>query len=228
MAYESPTYQGFTNLDGSFQYAEGETVCFAIGDTVLGEVTGRAQVTPFDLAGSAVVTGINITWALEGDERFQTVINLAVFLQSLDHDADPENGIQIRPGVAALFRGMSLDVSQHWRAFQNESKLRHALEQANTKHRFSEAHGIVKPIGALEHLYAALEINARTVGVTVLRNEDGDGNPGRIERFQYDASGNMIRHDDGTPDAFETWLAPSASGKCSPARSAHQPGSAER
>ncbi len=46
VTYETPTQQGVTGLDGSFQYEEGETVRFMIGNTLLGEVTGRAQVTP--------------------------------------------------------------------------------------------------------------------------------------------------------------------------------------
>ena len=90
-----------TGLDGSFQYEEGETVRFIIGNTLLGQVTGQEQVTPFDLAGSPVLTGIDITWGLqdvvngslfsEADtdvDPFQAVINVAVLLQSLDHDGD--------------------------------------------------------------------------------------------------------------------------------------------
>ncbi len=205
VAYESPSYQGFTNLDGSFEYAQGETVRFLIGDTVLGEVVGRAEVTPFDLAGSAVVTGIDITWALEGeDDPFRAVINLAVLLHSLDHDADPDNGIQISPDVAALFRGVSLNLSQHWRSFQMEPRLRHALGQANREQRFNEAHGIVKPAVALEHLYAALAIDPQTVGVTVRTNGDGADDSAFTEHWQYDANGNVTRHESETL-GFESW-----------------------
>lgn len=210
VAWETPTQRGVTGLDGSFQYEKGETVRFKIGDTLLGKVTGQAQVTPFDLAASPVVTGTNINWALEDEgegevDPFQAVVNIAVFLQTLDHDADPENGLQIRPGVAALFQGVNLDMGQHWRAFQKESTLHSAIGQANRKHRFSVAHGLVKPAAALEHLYQALDIDAHTVGISWLKIEGRDGNPERTERFQYDASGNMIRHDDGTPDAVESW-----------------------
>jgi hypothetical protein len=224
VAYETPTQQGVTGLDGSFQYGEGETVRFMIGSTLLGEVTGQAQVTPFDLAGSAVVTGINITWALEDEpvdsfpyprvvadepltevNPFQGVINITVLLQSLDEDGNPENGIMIRPGVAALFRGLSLDVSQHWELFRSDSTLHRAIGEANRKHRFSQVHGIVQPAVALDQLYGTLVIDPRTVGVTLLQNGGGDGIPAYTEHFKYDANGNMTRHDDGTPDAFETW-----------------------
>jgi YD repeat-containing protein len=204
VAYVTPTHESVTGPGGRFHYEEGESVRFMLGDTLLGEVIGQAQVTPFDLAGSAVVTGINITWALEDeDDLFHAVTNIAVFLQSLDYDADPENGIEIRPDVAALFQGVSLEMSQHWRAIQTEPRLRHALAQANSEQRFSEAHGIVKPAVALEHLYAALEISPRTVGVTVLKNEDEAGNSEFVENWQYDANGNVTLHYGAL--GFESW-----------------------
>lgn len=204
VAWETPTQQGVTGLDGSFQYRDGETVRFMIGDTELGKVTGREQVTPFELAGSAVVTGTSIAGVLE-DDPFVHAINIAVLLQSLDHDGDPGNGIQIRSGVAALFRGVSLNVTQRWESFRNESTLRHALGRANIQHRFSRPHGIVRPAVAAAVLYAALEIDARTFGLSRGQDEDSDGNPGHTERYQYGANGNLARHDDGTPDQFENW-----------------------
>ncbi|MCB1848797.1 MAG: hypothetical protein KDI04_15865, partial [Halieaceae bacterium] len=87
VAYTTPTQAGVTGLDGSFQYTPGERVRFAIGATELGEVAGGPTVTPFDLAGSPVLRGIRIAWALrDEDDPFQRVINLTVLLQSLDRD----------------------------------------------------------------------------------------------------------------------------------------------
>jgi YD repeat-containing protein len=197
VAWETPTQQGVTGSNGRFQYEEGETVRFMVGDTVLGEVTGQAQITPFDLASSPVLKGIHITWAVEDeDDPFQAVINIAVLLQSLDHDANPGNGIQIKAGVATLFQGVSLDVSQDWGSFQEASTLNRAMGQANRKRLFSEAHGVVKPAAALEHLYGALEIDARTLGVSRLQTRASDS-PEYLqeEHWQYDANGNVTRHE---------------------------------
>lgn len=206
VAYETPTQQGVTGQDGSFQYEEGETIRFRIGDTLLGEVTGREKVTPFELAGSAVVTGLDIYPALEDEQDpFQTVINITVLLQSLDRDAEPDNGIQISQGVAALFQGVELDVSQYWARFQNESTLRRAVAQANRGNLFSTSHWVVKPAAAAEQLYGSLGIVANTIGITLLQFKDENGNLTKTGRFQYDASGNLVRHDDGTADAFENW-----------------------
>jgi len=228
VAWQTPTQQGVTGLDGSFQYEEGETVRFMIGGTLLGEVTGQAKVTPFELAGSPVHTGIRIAWALQKNDKhdffdnfeigehvgpFDAVVNIAVFLQTLDHDADPENGIQIRPAVARLFRGVSLDLSQKWEDFLSQEweegrnepvQLRHALWKANTKGGFSVPHGIVKPAAALEHLYATLKIDARTLGLSLVQDEGGDGSLGDIERWQYDANGNVVRYEHDRL-GFESW-----------------------
>ena len=223
VTYETPTQQGVTGLDGSFQYEEGETVRFRIGDTVLGEAPGRERLTPFELAGSPVLQGLNITRAIRDEEHpFQAVINTAVLMQSLDHDANPANGIEIRQSVAALLRGVKLKLSEHWSTFQtfggmsiaeldrwepprNETPLRHALAAATRQHRFSVPHRIVRPQAALKRLYDTLEIDARLAGVNRLQIEDAGGNVVRTERFKYDARGYLTLHDDTTPEAFESW-----------------------
>jgi hypothetical protein len=204
VSWETTTQHGLTGLDGSFQYEEGETVRFTIGDALLGEVMTQEQVTPFYLSSSQAVTGTNLSAALE-DQSFEAAINIAVLLQSLDHDADQSNGIQIRAGVADLFRGVKLELKQHWASFQKASTLRRALGRANRQHRFSETHWVVKPAVAATDLYQALEVDPHTLGVSRGQNLGADGNPPHTERFQYDGAGNITRHDDGTPEQFENW-----------------------
>src|SRR5690606_2201341 len=70
---------GFTNDNGEFNFNEGETVKFYIGDVQLGdEIEAKERVTPLDLA-----------------ETENARINLMVFLQSLDGEGDHSDGIQI-------------------------------------------------------------------------------------------------------------------------------------
>jgi len=70
--YESGSLSGVTGNDGEFQYEEGNTIRFSIGDIVLGEtVKARAFMTPLDL-----VPG--------GTLDTPAVINIARLLQSLD------------------------------------------------------------------------------------------------------------------------------------------------
>jgi hypothetical protein len=225
VAYETATQQGVTGLDGSFQYEEGETVRFMIGATLLGEVTGQDQVTPFELAGSAVLIGIDIAWALMDDEDpFQTIVNLAVLLHSVDSDVDPTNGIEIRPSVANLLSKVKLDVrqradrslhasdpegetiylAQDWETFYSDPTFRHILGLANRKHRFSTPHGIVSPKEAMANLYNSVGIDPRIVGLTLKESRDPDNI--QFDRFTYEGGGNITRHESSDFDgAYETW-----------------------
>ena len=212
LAYETLTHQGVTGLDGGFQYEDGESVRFMLGDTLLGEVTGQAQITPFDLANSVVVTGMSaVTGALENeDDPFHTVINIAVLLQSLDQDADPNNSIEISPEVAALFQGVSIDLNQHWEIFLQEFKLRYALGQANALSLFSEPRGIVNPAPAVQHLYNTLAINAGTFGISLEESDwDGDGASQDSSSWHYDIGGNVTRREssggDGRLHGVDSW-----------------------
>ena len=94
--YQSGSVSGFTDIDGQFEYEEGEEVRFFVGDIALGEsVSGKSLVTPLDL-----VEG--------GDLGTTAVINIARLLQSLDADED-EATITIPAEVqSAAVRGNEL------------------------------------------------------------------------------------------------------------------------
>jgi len=83
---------GTTDADGRFECRKGDTVSFALGDIVLGSAECAATVTPLDLAG-----------------RTQGVSNRLLFLQILDDDDNPANGIRIPADVAAALAGKSID-----------------------------------------------------------------------------------------------------------------------
>ncbi|HIJ82926.1 MAG TPA: hypothetical protein HPQ00_01845 [Magnetococcales bacterium] len=73
---------GATDSKGQFTYVDGETVTFYLGSLPLGSTTARGVVTPSDL-----VVG--------GHTNHEEVVNLSRFLQTLDEDGDPDNGITI-------------------------------------------------------------------------------------------------------------------------------------
>jgi hypothetical protein len=103
---------GLTANGGQFSYGAGHSVTFKLGDVVLGVAPGAATVSPLDL-----VTGVV-------DETNENVINLARFLQTLDLDSDPTNGIEIDASVRQAAVGVTMDFSQSVADFQ-------ANEQAN-------------------------------------------------------------------------------------------------
>ena len=93
---------GLTTDDGEFSYVQPEsgtfieTVTFSIGDIVLGTVPGAAFVTAVELTSSFAPT-----------DRAAT--NMLVFIQSIDSDGDPTNGITISEATREAAVGRTLD-----------------------------------------------------------------------------------------------------------------------
>ena len=205
--YETAAHQGVTDSNGAFEFDPDEAIRFALGDTLLGEITARGQVTPFDLAGSPVLVGASAIGAAFESEQdpFHTVVNLTVLLHSLDSDGNPGNGIDIRPEVSALFEGVALDVSQHWKMFYYDASLRNVLAQANAQGLFSEPRGLVNIAYTMQALYGGLGLDAGLVGLSELhRDDNGDCQVDLAVYLHYDERGNVIRRDDGTSANYQT------------------------
>ena len=88
-AVEGLTYQsgsnspGTTDANGMFTYTVGETLTFSVGGVELGTLPdGAPVISPLDFGAAAE--------------------NIARFLQTLDADGDPSNGIDLTAAAAAL------------------------------------------------------------------------------------------------------------------------------
>lgn len=86
---------GVTNANGQFNYVAGDTVTFSVGQISLPSALAAATITPMDLAKT-------------NDSSNDIVLNILVFLQSLDEDGDPSNGIRI-PDAANAAATTSID-----------------------------------------------------------------------------------------------------------------------
>jgi hypothetical protein len=96
LRYKSGEHYGITDSEGNYGYIQGESVEFFIGGiTIATAVEAVARVTPYEL----------------GKGNTTTAMNIARFLQTLDNDANPDNGIQINDAVHDLAAGKSLDFS---------------------------------------------------------------------------------------------------------------------
>jgi hypothetical protein len=102
--FETPTQSGLTDVFGIFKYIGGETVSFSIGDILLGTSTGRTRLTPMDL--------------VPGDLNNPQVVNILRFVQSLDEDNNPDNGIRIPDAVSIRALGQTLDFSLSTAGFE--------------------------------------------------------------------------------------------------------------
>ncbi|MGK5090930.1 DUF1566 domain-containing protein [Deltaproteobacteria bacterium TL4] len=95
VVYVSGGQRGNTDEYGTFYYEEGNRVQFSVGGIVLGEGEAKSTVTPVDLVENAT------------DASNQAVTNIARFLQTLDDDGDPTNGITITPAVVIAIENVA-------------------------------------------------------------------------------------------------------------------------
>ena len=142
---------------GLFLFIEGATVSFSLGTTDLGETAAKERVTPFDLAGVTedAIGGCEVDGTLP-DNAFRIVHNVAVLLQTLDGDGDPENGIEISAEVAALFEDVNLNLDQAWEDFQEDADLLGVLAEANSANLFPQTRALRARVAALVALYRGI------------------------------------------------------------------------
>ena len=102
--YKTATQSGTTTALGQFNYVAGETVTFNVGSVTLPPTLAAATITPMSLANTT-------------DMGNNTVLNLLVFLQSLDDDGIAGNGIKI-PDTANAAATTSIDFNVSPAAFR--------------------------------------------------------------------------------------------------------------
>lgn len=168
---------GVTDATGAFDYAPGDTVTFSVGDVVIGEATGASLLTPVSLVPGAT------------DETDTTVTNIARFLQSLDDDGDPSNGITIDADVAIAAAGQSLDFSSA--NFDTDaSTLVEAMRDA--AYGIGDTGTLVDAVTAQAHLLGSLlcEYSGTFEGTYVHTAGPEVGNNGTWS-FSIDSDGNI-------------------------------------
>ena len=122
--YQTVTQSGVTDASGLFKYRPGESITFKIGDIVLGTVPGAAKVNPFDLAGvtQPPLSIVDIRQALKKIKQemadptllkptsFGVAASIATFLQTVDEDGNPDNGISIPAALHDFATGKTDDI----------------------------------------------------------------------------------------------------------------------
>ncbi|HHO75835.1 MAG TPA: hypothetical protein ENN05_05345 [Deltaproteobacteria bacterium] len=93
VTYITPEHRGTTNIDGIFDYEEGETITFLIAGIVLGRTLAKDVITPLDLVDNAE------------DVTDTAVTNICRLLLFLDTDGDPDNGIAIPEDLTRQLAG---------------------------------------------------------------------------------------------------------------------------
>ena len=89
LTYKTSTQSGVTTADGGFDFASGEQVRFSLGAINLPTAKASVIVTPLSMAPDNKLDSYEAT-------------NIAYFLQALDEDGDPTNGIKIPAALEKL------------------------------------------------------------------------------------------------------------------------------
>ncbi len=111
LTYVSGHTTGKTDAAGTFKYENGQAVTFKVGDITLATLWPKAVMTPVDLVTGAV------------DESNSTVSNIAIFLQSIDDDDNPANGIKISAATDAAAKGKILSFNLPATTFSTDAAL---------------------------------------------------------------------------------------------------------
>ncbi|HSP11965.1 MAG TPA: hypothetical protein VLO29_05505 [Salegentibacter sp.] len=98
LTYTTPTQSGITNSEGEFKYVEGEEILFSVGNIEIGSAEASEVMTPVTIASTTDATVSS-----------QEVMNIAAFLQTLDSDNDPSNGITIEAATVDAISTGSID-----------------------------------------------------------------------------------------------------------------------
>ena len=88
--FQTESVKGITGKRGEFQYREGETITFSIGDLNLGTARVTSKLSLIDIVPDA---------SGAGDHR---VVNLGILLQSLDHHGDLNADLNVSAETSAI------------------------------------------------------------------------------------------------------------------------------
>lgn len=149
LTYVSGKTTGKTDAAGTYKYEDGQAVTFKVGDISLATIYPKALVTPVDLVTGAV------------DETNATVTNIAIFLQTIDDDNNPSNGIKISDAADTAAKGKIMSFTIPTAVYVADSSIL-ATFAAITAATSAGAHGLVSDVNAQAHLRTALL--ARFVG----------------------------------------------------------------
>lgn len=143
ISYETGGETRITDEDGRFNYVQGTEVAFVIGGIQLGTAEGNNVITPIDLVAEA------------NDAGHPTVINILRFIQTLDDDGNPDNGITITAVVRDMAGGRSVNFAQSVADFENDSNVISALDEL-TAATAAGARTLVAESDAVSHFETSL------------------------------------------------------------------------
>lgn len=177
---------GITNADGEFQYEDGDTVAFSLGNVQFG------SATPEGGGGTAVVTPATLA---DGDPAVAT--NISRFLQTFDDDGNPDNGITI-PAAVATAATQTVDfAAADFDAEAGFADLAEEVGAAVVTEEAADAHSERTFLSQIAGTWAAYDEEADAlIPLTVTFYADGT----YVKGGQEDSSECSVGYEDARPD----------------------------
>lgn len=197
LRYVSGDLSGYTAADGGFQYAQGHLVSFYVGEVKLGSALGAPIVTPVSLVPGAF------------DETNATVINIARFIQSLDDDGDPSDGIRIPRIVHDYAVSVSIRFGQLTDTFEADGSVQ-TLVATLTALTAAGSHSLNSLASAQEELQRGLlellagAYSGEFTPIPGARWSIAVGSTGSISGSVFDSKGNTLLDIGGGVDLDRT------------------------
>jgi hypothetical protein len=139
LSYYCGEYSGVTGSDGRFSCVNGDYVTFHVGGITIGSAVFAPIISPIDLVE-------------DGGTRNHTVQNIARFLQMLDDDGDPSNGITISSAIR--------DIASNWESIDFASELIIDSYVSDAASVDNYTHSLPDGESASNHLESSLNITS--------------------------------------------------------------------
>jgi hypothetical protein len=119
LEFTAETTSGLTDENGEFDCPLGEDVTFSVGDIEIGSGVAGPFMNPLEVAYALDIFDYEAT-------------NIARFLQTIDDDGDPSNGIKIIAAVRAAAVGKSLVFNQSPGEFEDDPNVQQVITELTT------------------------------------------------------------------------------------------------
>ncbi len=193
LQYQTATQSGVTDADGRFNYLPGETITFKVGNIVLGQAIAGPALNTFSLVGIAPpLTSLGVMNKTPNGKLFQKAINISVFLQTLDNDANTQNGIAIPTQAIELATNTTLNFNQQLYEFSSSFALRQYIGRSRAAGLWGGSRAIVLWSYAANQLYAGLKLTPTLFGTSRSESFTSSGAIDGSSTYTYDANGNRI------------------------------------
>lgn len=198
LQYATPTQSGVTDSNGTFKYKLGEAVTFSVSNVTIGQATGAPILTTFDLVGiEPPKSSLGIPTNNPTSKKFSEAVNISLFLQTLDEDDNPANGIAIPAAINAVVAIIQPDFKitntqltfGAWSNFQDSPPFKTFIGSCRAAGVWGGTKAIKKLGYAANNLYQGLGITASVYLPSQITNPGLD-----FTSYEYTNSGLVYLH----------------------------------